>query len=260
MQDLSSRTRDRTCVLYLGRRILHPLYHQGNPFSLISNLFFFFDRKLAFISHQIFTYLLSARLHISSFWIFNSALWKTNLLLRVHAVLFSPWVDGQILFSEVAQLSVPWCPQRRGSLHCSTVGRLCSCLYSTLGSLRSPIPNCLLIKILFNFCNTVMILRIGTGTSLMVQEFRLHTSILGSAGSIHGEGTKIPQATQHGPKVTTAKSELHRDTQRSVTSPMPSPWSRSSHPSWPSHKQAISLVSDLSVFITVFLFARVYNF
>ena len=39
MQDLSSRTRDRTCVLYLGRWILYLLYHQGGPFFLISNLF-----------------------------------------------------------------------------------------------------------------------------------------------------------------------------------------------------------------------------
>ena len=165
----------------------------------------------------------------------------------MHTVLLFPRVDGQMLFSAVAQLRVPQCPQCRDGLHCCTAGLLCSCLYSTLGRLHSPIPNCLLIKILFNFCNTVVILRIGIGTSLVVSQF---TSILGSAGFIHGQGTKIPQATQHGPKVTT-KSELHRDTQRCVISPTPSPWSLVLH------TLSLLQVSNLTGFWFICIYYRI---
>ena len=35
-------------------------------------------------------------------------------------------------------------------------------------------------------------------TSLVIQWLRLHTSSVAVMGLIHGEGTKIPQAMQHG--------------------------------------------------------------
>ena len=37
----------------------------------------------------------------------------------------------------------------------------------------------------------------GTGTSLVVQWLRLHTSNAGGAGLIPGQGTKIPHAAWH---------------------------------------------------------------
>ena len=40
----------------------------------------------------------------------------------------------------------------------------------------------------------------GTGTPLVVQWLRLHTSNAEDAGSIPGQGTKIPHATQWGQK------------------------------------------------------------
>ena len=50
------------------------------------------------------------------------------------------------------------------------------------------------------FINLLFIQQMITGTSLAVQWLRLQASTSGGAGSIPGQGTKIPHAPWHGRK------------------------------------------------------------
>ena len=50
----------------------------------------------------------------------------------------------------------------------------------------------------------------GTGTSLVVQWLRLHTSNAEGVGSIPGWGTKIPHATQWGQKKKKPKETISK--------------------------------------------------
>ena len=50
-----------------------------------------------------------------------------------------------------------------------------------------------------------------TGTSLMVQGFRLCVSTIGGVGSIPGQGTKIPQASRHRQKKEKGQCKLSFD-------------------------------------------------
>ena len=59
----------------------------------------------------------------------------------------------------------------------------------------------------------------GWGTSLMVQWLLLHASAAGAPSSVHGQETKIPQATQHDQKKKKIVGRVYRDVKCEVHLP-----------------------------------------